>query len=249
MPFFSIIIPTLNASQTLERCLSSIICQEFQDFEILIMDGESEDGTKEIVESFQKTDYKRISFFQNRDSGVYDAMNTGLSLAKGRWIYFLGSDDWLYKETVLESINYKLTNTNLSVGYGNVLIHGDSDWAKDQEIYAGKFNTLRLTKKNICHQSIFYRASFLKKNNLKFDLGYSINADWDFNLKCIQKTDFHYLDLIIANFSSGGLSTNSKRKDSFFNEIQQKFPDLFPSRFRILASRIKKYLFKQFSFC
>lgn len=244
MTFFSIIIPTLNASRTLERCISSVLNQEFQDFEILIMDGESKDDTKVIVEGYSKSIPDKLVFFQSGDSGVFDAMNIGLSLAKGSWIYFLGSDDWLYNHRVLDSVYSQLRKTKLNLAYGNVLIHENSDWAKDQEIYAGEFNSYRLTKKNICHQSIFYRKSFLDFYNLRFDLNYPVNADWDLNLRCRRKTNFHFLNLTIANFSSGGLSTNSKNKDNFYSEILSKYPEFLPSKTRILASKILKYIKK-----
>ncbi|GAA0880883.1 hypothetical protein GCM10009119_38530 [Algoriphagus jejuensis] len=203
------------------------------------MDGGSDDNTFQIVKDLQNSGFKQIKWFQNSDLGVYDAMNRGLREAKGKWIYFLGSDDWLYENHTLESVSVALSNTHFNVAYGDVLIHGDSDWAKDQEIYAGEFDVFRMLKKNICHQSIFYKREFLNFHHIQFDLSYPINSDWDFNLKCCAKTKFIYLNKIIANFSSGGLSTNSKFKDSFFEEIPIKYKQLFPSKFRVFAWNLK----------
>lgn len=99
---FSIIIPTYNSSATLGQALNSIIEQSFKDFEILIMDGASSDKTVAIA---QKINDPRISIYSEPDSGVYDAMNKGIARARGEWVYFLGSDDWLINNTVLDKIN------------------------------------------------------------------------------------------------------------------------------------------------
>lgn len=235
---FSIIVPTLNSEKFVERLLFSLVDQSLSEFEIIIMDGKSSDKSLKIINSFRD---KRIKIDSAFDNGVYDAMNNGLAKASGEWVYFIGADDWLYNHTVLERIYEKLKETKCHVAYGNVLIQGDSDWAKDQEIYAGKFDAFRLTKKNICHQGIFYRRSFLESHNLNFDLAYPINSDWDFNLKCRTKTDFHYLELIVANFSSGGLSTNSRKKDNFFSEIPWKYQEFQPSKARIISSKFINY--------
>ncbi|NVJ86810.1 MAG: glycosyltransferase [Algoriphagus sp.] len=236
---FSIIVPTLNSGKYLERLLSSLINQNFSEFEILVMDGVSTDNTLEIINSFKD---KRIEIYSSPDKGVYDAMNKGISAAKGEWVYFIGADDWLYDKHTLDKVYKRLLNTSCHVAYGDVLIHGDSDWAKDQEVYAGEFDSFRLTKKNICHQGIFYRRSFLNKNQLFFDLQYPINSDWDFNLRCISITKFLYLNLIIANFSSGGLSTNAAIYDSIFEDIPLKYYFLFPSKWKVFISKVKKIL-------
>lgn len=240
---FSIIVPTLNSEKFVERLLLSLVDQSLSEFEIIIKDGKSSDKTLEIIYSFGD---KRVKIDSAVDNGVYDAMNKGLAKAKGEWVYFIGADDWLYNHTVLERVNEILKKTNCQVAYGNVLIQGDSDWAKDQEIYAGEFDAFRLTKKNICHQGIFYRRSFLESHNLNFDLAYPINSDWDLNLKCRTKTDFNYLDLIVANFSSGGLSTNSRKKDNFFSEIPSKYQEFQPSKARIFSSKFINYFNKKF---
>lgn len=206
------------------------------------MDGNSIDGT--CVEA-QKFIDKRIHIFSSIDLGVYDAMNFGIKISKGNWLYFMGSDDWFFNESVLSYISYRLTITRFNVAYGNVLIHGDSNWAKDKEIYAGKFNMNKLLRKNICHQSLFYRNSFLKSNELKYDLSFPINSDWDFNIKCLKITKFLYLDIIVANFSSGGLSSSSCSEDKFDKKLLKYLSEHKPSKLFLVALRIKKILFNK----
>lgn len=238
---FSIIIPIFNSEKTIGRCINSILNQNFLDFQILILDNYSSDGTRMIIDSFSDS---RVVFISELDFGVYDAMNKGLKMAKGQWLYFMGSDDVFYDHFVLEKISKEILNTTLPVVYGNVKIIGETGWANDGEVYAGYFSKNRMLKKAICHQAIFYKREFLLQNNLLFNLKYFVSADWDFNLRCRRISEFKYVDLIIAVFKAGGIS--STKKDSFLDEIHYEFSDMFPSRFEILVKRSVKKVFSYF---
>src|SRR5579862_9848283 len=103
MPMLSIIIATFNSSKTIGRCLDSIKNQTFTDFEIVIQDGLSTDATLEIVREFQQGNSRIVVRIESaKDRGVYDAMNRAVSKVRGTWLYFLGSDDELNDENVLE---------------------------------------------------------------------------------------------------------------------------------------------------
>lgn len=238
---FSIIVPTFNSEKTIGRCLNSILHQKFLDFQILILDNDSSDGTRNVVNSFSDS---RINFITESDFGVYDAMNKGLRMAKGQWLYFMGSDDFFYDHFVLENIYKYILNTSLPVIYGNVKIIGETGWARDGEVYAGFFSKNRMLRKAICHQAIFYKKEFLFQHNLSFNLKYFVSADWDFNLRCRRISNFKYVDLIIAVFEAGGIS--SIKKDSFLQEIHYEFSDMLPSRFEIVLKRLGKMVISFF---
>src|ERR1700744_4382606 len=102
-PFFTIIIPTFNSEKTLQNALSSILSQNFTEFEILIVDGVSNDNTIKIVKENIEKD-KRIRFISEKDNGIFDAMNKGIELSLGEWLYFLGSDDRLHNSSILRSV-------------------------------------------------------------------------------------------------------------------------------------------------
>lgn len=221
---FSIIIPTYNSEATLALALDSIIHQTFTNFEILILDGLSKDNTVALASSYKDA---RIKIFCEADKGVYDAMNKGMKLAQGEWIYFIGSDDFLYDYEVLNCIAKELESIKEDVLYGNVLIKGDSGWAKDGQIFKGKFTFQKLLRGNICHQSMFYRRSFIDKNKLEYNLRYPVSADWDFNISAHLLTKFHFMDRIIAVFNAGGISTGDAIKDPFHTEINEKYGHLY----------------------
>ncbi|WP_460190818.1 glycosyltransferase family 2 protein [Urechidicola sp. KH5] len=200
-------MPTYNSEDSLITALESLLNQTNQDFEVLVIDGASTDTTLQILECY-KDKLSRLRVFSEKDNGIYDAMNKGIKLAKGKWLYFMGSDDSLFESVTLEKVNTVLSETSASVVYGNAKIIGDTGWAKHNEIYAGKFNLTKLLNQNICHQAMFYDSKFVKEVG-DFNLDYRKSSDWDYNLRCWSKQPFEYMNIIVANFSAGGFSSNS----------------------------------------
>jgi glycosyltransferase involved in cell wall biosynthesis len=197
---FSIITPTYNCGTKIVRTINSVLSQDSDLYEYIVVDGDSSDGTRSEVERFGD----RIRFVSEPDRGVYDAMNKGIEMARGKYIYFLGAGDTL-RANVLGNLARVIPDTELAFVYGNVY------WVDEAFIYGGEFDKLRLETFNICHQAIFYERSIFDEIG-RFELDYKILADYVFNIKCfgndkIQKT---YLDYVVANFEGGGLSAQQK---------------------------------------
>ncbi len=205
MLFLSVVIPTYNSEKTIERCLNSLICQTYQDFEICIVDAASSDGTIAKIDRF-RSKFKNIRILSELDRGTYDAMNKGIDLAKGEWIYFLGSDDEIHDENVFTDFFKIDPDKNCGIVYGNVQIDGDTTWAKDGQIYDGEFPFEQLLERNICHQAIFYRTKMFKKLG-NYNLRYPVCADWELNLRFFPRTKSKYIDRIVANFYCVGISS------------------------------------------
>jgi glycosyltransferase involved in cell wall biosynthesis len=221
MPMLSIIIPTFNSAATIGRCLASIAIQTFHDFEIVVQDGVSTDNTLEIVRNFQQTNSRiEVRTECANDRGAYDAMNRAVSRARGTWLYFLGSDDELHDENVLKKALDSAYVDNNEVLYGNVRVVGDC-WAAHDTIYDGPFDLQKLLKANICHQAIFYRADLVRRVGT-FNLNYAVVADWDFNLRCWALTRFKYIDLVIAKFYGGGVSSSKQQEEQFRMEVAKQ---------------------------
>jgi glycosyltransferase involved in cell wall biosynthesis len=219
IPFYSIIIPTLNSDKTLKRCLESIVSQTFKDLEIILIDGVSTDLTIEIIEEYSSV-YSNICWVSEKDTGVYDAMNKGVNSAKGQWLYFLGSDDQLFDPQVLGDVFQQLTGMpDCEMFYGNAY------FVKSKIVWHGKFTLNRLLiERNICHQAIFYKASLFEKLG-HFNLSYKICADWDYNIRCFMHTDIliKYFDRIISNYEDGsGVSLENDDPD-FFKLIPMRY--------------------------
>lgn len=202
----SIIIPTYNCEKVISRCIDSIIGQVFQDWELLIIDGVSKDHTLEIVRKYSSKD-ARIRVFSEPDKGIYDAMNKGIDKSNGEWLYFMGSDDYLYNSRSLEDIFCNNVDV-FDVVYGTVYApHWDNR-------YKGEWRTENYLD-NRCHQSIIYKRSFFG-NSIRYDTRYNVCADFAINLRWFlsPKYSSHYYPVVIANYSDGGYST--QEADQFF---------------------------------
>jgi glycosyltransferase involved in cell wall biosynthesis len=242
----SIVIPTYNSSLTVERCLASILKQTFTDYEVVVIDGKSKDHTVEIVQMIQ-TKANKVTVISEKDYGIYDAMNKGIKIARGEWLYFLGSDDMLYNEFVLEDVFGAQHVNHLDVIYGSVYN------THLQKVYDGEFNNEKICKEGICHQSIFYRRELFFKFGL-YDHEMKVYAHvWmDKILFTDETVRWKYIDVIIATYDGSGMSSTTmdykywRHAETLLNKcFKKKLPDAV-----IYSSLlpIPRWIFSAFSF-
>lgn len=215
-PLFSIIIPTFNVAATLRACLDSIVSQTCHDFEVVLVDGASTDGTLEIANSYSPTLGERLIIHSGPDQGPYDAMNHGVELSSGSWVYFLGADDNLYAPDTLAAIATFIADHGPSdIVYGDVIMRSTS------YRYDGPFDLDRLLfKQNICHQAIFYRRELFAGIG-PYNLRYRLWADWDFNIRCFANPALvtRYMDVVVADYND--VTGLSKQEDE---ELKKQLP-------------------------
>lgn len=197
---FSIITPTYNCGPKIVKTIQSVLSQDRGLFEYIVIDGDSDDGTQRHVEEFNT----RLRFISEPDLGVYHAMNKGIDMARGKYLYFLGAGDTL-RANALRNLAPLMPDRELAFAYGNVY------WEDEAFIYGGVFDKPRLETYNICQQAVFYEKAIFGLVG-KFELDYEVLADYVLNIKCfgnekIQKT---YLDYVVANFEGGGMSASRK---------------------------------------
>lgn len=234
-PSISIITVTYNCVQTIEETIRSIINQSYKNIEYIIIDGQSNDGTIDVINKYRNY----ISYFiSESDEGIYDAMNKGLKIAQGDYVLFLGADDHLISENILSEISTILiTNTQL-IWYGNVYRPYNND------IYCGKFCKYKLAVKNIPHQGIFYPKNIYK--NKTYDTKYKIFADYHYNISLFSTNVFKYIDKTISYFNDTATSANVK--DKRFESDKKKiicsylgyFPYYYSKIYQLLRNLIKK---------
>jgi glycosyltransferase involved in cell wall biosynthesis len=207
-PLVTVITAVLNGAGSIERTIRSVIGQDFDSFEYVVIDGGSGDGTVEILRRYQDSIEYWVS---GPDNGIYDALNRGIAAARGEWLYFLGADDALADSHVLGKV-FSKRRDSLFI-YGDVL-HADSGAR-----YGGEFTRPMLTKRNICQQGIFYRSELFRLLG-PFDLKYPLLSDWVFNMRVfsLKESRPEHLDLVVAVYSLSGAS--SRIRDHLFARDQ-----------------------------
>jgi glycosyltransferase involved in cell wall biosynthesis len=214
-PLISIIIPTYNAAPKLAPTLKSALAEAGADLrEIIVVDGSSTDRTSDLISS--ETSNAPESVFQmisEPDTGIYDAMNKGIRLARGKFLYFLGAGDVLQRTALCD---IQMTLVREAMG-GPSLVYGNVDW--NGQRYDGPFNRFKLATRNICHQAIFYHRDVFRLLG-DFDIRYHTHADYVFNMRCFASREIRkiYVDSIIAHFESGGRS--GADDDTAFSEAR-----------------------------
>ncbi|OBK43399.1 glycosyltransferase family 2 protein [Mycobacterium sp. 1081908.1] len=215
---FSIIVPTFNVATTLPACLDSITGQTCDDYELVLVDGGSTDGTPDIASGYAPALGGRLVIHSGPDRGAYDAMNYGVELASGGWLLFLGADDSLYAVDTLAKVAAFIGDHEPSdLVYGDVMLRSKSSR------YAGAFDLDRLLfEQNICHQAIFYRRELFAGIG-PYNLRYPLWADWDFNIRCFSNPALvtRYMDVVVADYND--MSGLSKREDEEFKKLLPRF--------------------------
>ncbi len=233
LPKISIITPTLNAGKTLEACILSVVNQTYLNKEYLIIDGLSTDGTPGMVKKYADI-YPYIKWVSEKDAGIYDAMNKGIDLSSGEWIYFLGADDSFYSDRVLDDIFNQEDLADFDVIYGNV------QWGNAEPESDGLFSKFDLLQRNICHQAIFTRKSVFDKMG-KFDTNYRIYADWVFNMQWFNRADIRrrHINIMVAKYGMEGASANND--DPYFIQNRDSLIEThFPEGYTIFSPMSKQ---------
>jgi glycosyltransferase involved in cell wall biosynthesis len=209
IPFFSIIIPTFNAARTLSEALESLSLQNYKNFEVIIMDGLSTDDSLLIAKRYAKEFLIRI--ISEADKGIYDAMNKSVAIAKGKWIYFLGSDDRLFNENVLST-------TALNIKEASDIVYGNSVWWPENVKEEGEWGYQQLLKRSINHQRIFYKRNLFERLG-NFNLRYTIASDYEMNIRffCNPGVMTQYVDFPVAYYHSAGFTGNKIDEDFWDN--------------------------------
>lgn len=200
-PKLSIIIATWNAARTFERCVTSIAAQTFTDWELLIADGGSTDGTRELIERHES----RLAWWQSRtDDGIYDAWNQAIVHARGEYVCFLGADDaWAGPDAVR-----RLTDAIGHQRYDLVTSRGllTNTGRRTETVYGSAWDYRRLGRRMVvCHPGLLHHRSLFERHGL-FDPRYRIAGDLDFLLRLPPDVRTMHVDQVSVLIDGGGVS-------------------------------------------
>ena len=203
----SIITVTYNSEKTLKDTIESVLKQNYENYEHIIVDGKSKDSTVDIIKEYEEEYNGKLKYISEKDNGIYDAMNKGIKMASGDIIGLLNSDDILAKEDVLSTIVNKFKNTNCDGTYANLIFMDYETMSRPTRIWKSKKGSLN-NGWHPAHPTLYLKREVYDKIGL-FNLKYKIVADYDFMIRLIKDDaiKLEYIDDYIVHMRSGGTST------------------------------------------
>ena len=231
---FSIITVNFNNKAGIIKTIESVVKQTFNDFEFIVIDGCSTDGSVEyIIDNSNFFSY----WVSENDKGVYHAMNKGLKIAKGDYCIFLNSGDYFHDSNVLK-------NALSLIKYNPSLVYGLIEWENTKQLwnprrdlkdYEMAFQSL------IPHQGCFFDTELVKKMG-GYQEKYKVISDWGLMLQLIQhKFEIQKIDMLVSICEKQGISSSLEHKI-----IKERLDFLFRHSFSTFIKgclyKIKKYL-------
>ena len=222
MKKYTIITINFNNSAELRQTIESVLGQTMKDFEYIVIDGGSTDGSVEVIKDYaDHIDY----WVSEPDKGVYNAMNKGLGKAHGEYVNFMNSGDTFHSPDVLEEVDSKIGDADILFGnvcnratgirYGGIKV--------DSEV-----TFLTLKKEILCHQATFYRRTIFERH--PYDESLKLIADWKVNVQAIvfDNCKVKVVDTIVANYDLTGMSSTQSLLHA--EERKRVMAELFPER-------------------
>ena len=214
----SIVTINFNNIEGLRKTLASVASQTFREFEHIIVDGGSADGSVDVIREYENTIKRsvtiehptiQVKWSSEPDRGIYDAMNKGIHKASGEYVYFLNSGDALASNKVLEDIVRDLNRSDIVIGRVFFSLNGERVsispllTEKDMSLY-------HMYLHGINHQSAFIKRELLIQT--PYDTSVKMGADWKFFVQSIvlDSASVRFIDKTIADFDLSGLSSDSK---------------------------------------
>jgi glycosyltransferase involved in cell wall biosynthesis len=240
MPLISIITINLNNKNGLSKTIESVAGQRYLDFEYIVIDGGSIDGSVEIITSKENFISRWIS---EPDHGIYHAMNKGILASKGKYLLFLNSGDVLMNEQVLHNVSSYLSN-HTPIVFGNITFLLP-DGRKQTAQFPRKIGAHFLTLTSLPHPSSFILREIILRLGL-YDESYKIAADYAFFTLAIlkHKCPYRYVNMNISCFDTNGISSDSSNEMLLLSERKKALRKAVVSDYLYYYLWISKGVFK-----
>lgn len=217
VPKISVITICRNEESRIRQTLQSIVGQSFHNFELIVIDGASTDGTLAIINEFRGKIKVLIS---EPDLGIYDAQNKGARAASGEYLIFLNGGDYFFEPGTLEKVVSGVT-PNADILYGDILV--DDGCGHQAPMASPK----KVTARFLLNATLWHPTTFIRRQTFEalgpYDLKFKIVADYDFFLKAFfkGKCKFQHLPGIVAVFYADGVSAREDLASALKKERRQ----------------------------
>lgn len=203
------------------KTINSIRSQTGCDFEFIVIDGGSVDGSRETI---RENEAIISNFVSEEDGGIYEAMNKGIGLASGEYCLFMNSGDIFPTATTLEEVRGEISGEDLI--YGDIYLDTKEGWKEYR--YTDRLDTRYILKYVIPHQASYIRKELFSRVGL-YNTGFRIVSDWEWTVRLVAFHPFSYrhIDRFIAVYDTGGLSFNGKNEALIREERERALKALF----------------------
>lgn len=207
----SIITAAYNSASTLKDTMESVLRQTYSDFEHIIVDGASTDGTKELLQNAESRYGGRLKWISEPDKGIYDAMNKGIAMATGEVVGILNSDDFYTSDDILQRVAAEMEADHPDAVYGDIHFVNDSDLTRCVRYYSsrGFARWKMIFGYQPAHPSFYCRKEAYTKHGA-FDTDLRVAADFENLLRLIyvNRIRTRYIPLDFVTMRTGGASTS-----------------------------------------
>ena len=233
--FFSIVVVSLNSGVGLKETLQSILMQTYTDYEVIIKDGGSTDGSLNFLKEEGVLDkYPQIHLIAEKDKSIYDGMNQAVQYVSGRYVQFLNCGDLFYDEQVLQKVaDYIGDESEVAIYYGNQY----NRIQKTVVTSVPKINEFACYRNVPCHQVCFYDGRLFEKR--AYITEYTVRADYEHFLYSVyeEKAKTRPMPVIVCTYEGGGYSEtkeNRKKSEVQHREITKKYMGIRADLYRLI---------------
>lgn len=249
--FISIVTVVYNGEKTIRRTIESVLCQEFKDYEYIIVDGLSKDSTVSIAKEYEKPFDGRLHIYSERDKGIYDAMNKGINLAKGDYVWLVNADDWIEPNALNDIYDFAMRRRNnpaIIAGWMNLISAETGALIKvGKASKSGYEDACKRLSMGVCHPATIIPNEVYHQIGL-YDDRYYIAADMDFILRCHRgDVSVEFLPKPLSNMALGGISNVFPVKKNLHDIWLRacKFtPNIFSRYYNVTISTLKFFIIK-----
>jgi glycosyltransferase involved in cell wall biosynthesis len=217
----SLITITYNSSLTLPDTIESVLTQSYSNIEYIIIDGQSSDGTVDIIKEYEPRFQGRLRWISEKDNGLYDAMNKGIRMATGEIVGIINSDDFYHRRDVISRVAKAFQEKDIEAVYGDVRFVNPDNLERSVRYYSSKHFSPKRFRYGFmpAHPTFFtYRKYFEEFGYYKTD--YHIAADYELLIRFlyIHRLKTQYLPLDFMKMRTGGASTASIKSNILLNK-------------------------------